>query len=247
MMDPAASEPPFEIVIYSGEPGASPAAPRVRPAETPAIPALRPERWLYVIHLLVLLSIAGLVVCIVGFVRLSRTPSTAEEASAPTARTTLPEPAPVEPTFDLAPKITGPIEPVQSALAPRPGAEGPAPAGSKPQAAPPAPAVEPEPEPEPEPPPPAPAPPPVEVKAVAPEVLEARKLLEEAKSIESENPGLGAERYRKVIALLPERSELWKNVADLELARGSTDEASRAYRARLRSRARARERAAIGV
>ncbi len=228
MMDPAASEPPFEILIYSGEPGASPAIPRVRPAETPVVSALKPERWLYVIHLLVLLSVAGLVICIVGFVRLSRSPSAPEEASAAVVRTPPPEP------IDLSPKITGPIEPVQLALAPRPGAEGPAPAASTPQAAPPAP-VAPEPEPEPAPPPPAPPPAPVEVKALAPEVVEARKLLEEAKSLESENPGLGAARYRKVIELLPERTELWKSVADLELARGSTDEAARAYRAYLKS------------
>src|SRR5438046_10073192 len=70
MSDPSVPEPPFEILILSGESGQGPSPGGGKP--------LRPERWLFVTHLLVLLSLAGLVVCIVGLVRLTRSSETAE-------------------------------------------------------------------------------------------------------------------------------------------------------------------------
>jgi hypothetical protein len=42
-------------------------------------------------------------------------------------------------------------------------------------------------------------------------------------------------RYRKILELLPERSELWKNIAELELARGAGEDAAKAYREYLRA------------
>jgi tetratricopeptide (TPR) repeat protein len=53
--------------------------------------------------------------------------------------------------------------------------------------------------------------------------------------MEPTNPALAATRYRRVLELLPGRTDLWKTIADLELGRGATDEAGRAYREYLRS------------
>jgi tetratricopeptide (TPR) repeat protein len=250
MSDPASSEPPFEILILSGEPGPSPMS--------AGSGRLRPERWLFVTHLLILLSLAGLVVCIVGLVRLTRS-SEAAEASA--GRVSLMESAAgsvVEPAIASPSKPSEKLETVPLALAPRPGAEGPAPAGSKPQAAPPAPAIEAfveagppleaepvaaavpvsAPAPAPAPalaPAPAPAPAPPELRVPSAEELEVKRLLEEAKSLEAGNPAQGIARYRKALDLAPERTELWKSIADLELGRGGSDEAARAYREFIRS------------
>jgi tetratricopeptide (TPR) repeat protein len=240
MIDPVSSEPTFEILILPQEPGARPRLPIPKIGR---IESLRPERWLYVTHLLVLLSLAGLVVCIVGLVRLSKSSEGHEVQAATIARVTLPEaaastPAP-EPARDPSPEPTNRIEPVQPALAPQRGAEGPSPAGAIPQAAPPAPTSERVvvadliPAVEPEPPPPPPAPPPV--KAVSAEETEARKLFEEARSLEATNPVLSVSRYRKILELFPERTQLWKNIAELEMARGSAEEAARAYREFLRA------------
>jgi tetratricopeptide (TPR) repeat protein len=190
--------------------------------------------------MLVLLTLVGLGVCIVGLVRLSRSTDGGEGPPSTPPRALLPQAVAsvaAEPVV-AAPPAPLPIsnEPVQLALAPRAGAEGPIPAGSRPEAAPPAPAVEAVPEPAPpveaEPPPP---PPPAEVRTVRTEEVEARKLVDEARLIESDNPAQGLARYRKALELLPERTELWKSVADLELARGAVEPATRAYREFLRS------------
>jgi tetratricopeptide (TPR) repeat protein len=224
------SEPTFEILILPEEPDA---AARAAGATSGRLQALRPERWLYVTHLLVLLSLAGLVVCIVGLVRLSKSSdvSSGEGAAATMARVALPEASastPVEASREESSEPSDKIETALPALAPQRGAEGSAPAGSIPQAAPPAPTIiVPIPAPTPEPEPVVAAPP---VKTVSAEELEARKLLEEAKALESSNPVQSVSHYRKVLELFPERSELWKPIADLELARGAGDEAARAYR-----------------
>ena len=223
MSDPSAPEPPFEILILSANPGPSSASGGGTP--------LRPERWLFVTHLLVLLSLAGLVVCIVGLVRLTRSPEGAEGAS---GRVSLMEAAAAsipEPAVEAPSKPAEKIEPVPPALAPRPtpaiesfADAGPPAEGEAVSVAVPAPAearVS------------APAAP--EARTVSPEEAEVRKLLGEAKALEAENPAQGVARYRKVLDLAPERTELWKTVADLELARGATDEAGRAYREFLRS------------
>src|SRR5881394_384504 len=98
-------EPTFEILIL---PEGGDAAARVPGSKSGRIPALRPERWLYVTHLLVLLSLAGLVVCIVGLVRLSKSPEAAAEgnAAAAIARVALPEASAsilIEPVQEPAP------------------------------------------------------------------------------------------------------------------------------------------------
>ena len=228
MIDPAASEPPFEILILTPEAGASPAR-RTLAAPPLAVGAPRPDRWLFVTHLLVLLSLAGLVVCIVGLVRLSRSPDGETGTAAAPGRAIL------EAAAATTEPAAGGIEPIRPALAPGSGAEGPSPAGSKPQAAPPAPALERVAE---------AIPPLLEVEAVpepaelrpaVAEDAEARKLLDEARSLEAANPAQGAARYRKVLELLPGKTELWKIIADLELGRGASEEAARAYREFLRS------------
>ncbi|HVE41004.1 MAG TPA: tetratricopeptide repeat protein [Planctomycetota bacterium] len=235
MSNPSASEPPFEILILSAAPEQTPASGGGKP--------LRPERWLFVTHLLVLLSLAGLVVCIVGLVRLTRSSETAEGS---VGRVSLMEAAAASvpaPANEASPRHPDPIEAILPALAPRPGAEGPAPAGSKPPAGPPAPIIEAAPEPvaapEPEVVPivasvPAPLPAAAEARVVTAEEAEVRKLLGEAKALEAD-PAEGLVRYRKVLDLSPGRTELWKTVADLELARGSSEEAAQAYREFLRS------------
>lgn len=226
------SEPTFEILILPEETDAAARAPG---ATSGRLHALRPERWLYVTHLLVLLSLAGLVVCIVGLVRLSKSPDVAGETAAATiARVALPE-ASASTTVDApreeSSELSDRIETTLPALAPPRGAEGPTPAGSIPQAAPPAPTIAvPVAAPEPE---PVPAPPPV--KTVSPEELQARRLLEEAKALEPSNPVQSLSCYRKILELFPERSEMWKPIADLELARGASEEAARAYREFLRA------------
>jgi superkiller protein 3 len=65
-------------------------------------------------------------------------------------------------------------------------------------------------------------------------VVAGRKYLEEAAALESTNPALAAERYRKALAILPARTDLWKTIADVELAGGATEEAAHAYREYLR-------------
>src|SRR5690242_17416275 len=85
MNDP---EPTFEILILPPESSAAP-----KPGRPGRIEGLRPERWLYVTHLLVLLSLAGLAVCIVGLVRLSKSTDGHEAAAAAIARVSLPEAA----------------------------------------------------------------------------------------------------------------------------------------------------------
>jgi tetratricopeptide (TPR) repeat protein len=259
MIDPSAPEPPFEILILSGDPGPIAASGGGKP--------LRPERWLFVTHLLVLLSLAGLVVCIVGLVRLTRSSEAAEGA---VARVSLMEASAAsvpQPPLDAPSRAAGKIEANPPALAPHPGAEGPAPAGSKPQAAPPAPAIEsvteavaptepapvalvaPVPAPAPAPvaapvvvPAPGPAPAPgaansaaPEPRVAAPEETEVGRLLGEAKALEADNPVESIARYRKALQLAPGRAELWKGIADLELARGASAEAAQAYREFLRS------------
>jgi tetratricopeptide (TPR) repeat protein len=225
MNDPVLSEPLFEIVMHSAEPERNAAIARFR---TSGPAAVRPERWMVVTHLLVLLALAGLVVCIVGLVRLSRSPDVDHpliaRASILEAAVTAPPPPP----------IPDPLEPGPPALAPQPGAEGPPSVGSKPQAAPPAPVFEPLVD----------AGPPLEferdpaaaeVRAAAAEEADVRKLIEDAKSHGSENPAQAVMRYRKIIDRYPERTELWKSMADLELGRGAVAEAALAYRAFLRA------------
>src|SRR5690242_17348910 len=116
MSDPSAPEPPFEILILSGEPGQGPASGGGK--------ALRPERWLFVTHLLVLLSLAGLVVCIVGLVRLTRS---SEASEGPVGRVSLMEAAaasiPIpEPAIEVSSRPPDKIETSPPTLAPRPGA-----------------------------------------------------------------------------------------------------------------------------
>jgi hypothetical protein len=77
------SEPTFEILILPQETGAAPKPGTGKPGR---LESLRPERWLYVTHLLVLLSLAGLVVCIVGLVRLSKSTEGHEPPAAGIAR-----------------------------------------------------------------------------------------------------------------------------------------------------------------
>ena len=222
-------EPAFEILILPESPGE---VVRVQGSTSGRFGALRPERWLYVTHLLVLLSLAGLVVCIVGLVRLSRSAETAGDgtAAAAIARVALPEASAAIVAEPAGAPVPEPVEILEPVLAPQRGAEGPSPAGAIPQAAPPAPTIDkiivsvPVPEPEPEPPPPPP------VKTASPEELEARKLLEEARSLETSSPVESSSRYRKILELFPERKELWKPIADLELARGAGEEAAKAYR-----------------
>src|SRR5262245_11577313 len=83
-------EPTFEILILPESPDE---AVRVHGSTFGKFRALRPERWLYVTHLLVLLSLAGLVVCIVGLVRLSKSPDAVggDGTAAAIARVALPE------------------------------------------------------------------------------------------------------------------------------------------------------------
>jgi tetratricopeptide (TPR) repeat protein len=70
---------------------------------------------------------------------------------------------------------------------------------------------------------------PLEVR-ISPEAVAGRKCLEEAAALEATNPALAAERYRKALAALPGRTDLWKTIADLELSSGSGEEACRSYR-----------------
>ena len=211
-------EPAFEILILPHEP--EPAA-RAAGSRSERIYAVRPERWLYVTHLLVLLSLAGLVVCIVGLVRLSKSPDGGGDATAATiARVALPEASAstvAEPAREPEPEPAD-LEPAPT---PQRGAEGPAPTIDKIIV------TVPVPEPEPE-----IAPPPV--RTISAEELEARKLLDEARSMEISNPVQSVSRYRKILELFPERAELWKPIADLELARGAGEEAAQAYREFLR-------------
>ena len=227
MNDPASSEPLFEIVMTSPEPERRPARFRISEPVGPA--AVRPERWMVVTHLLVLLALAGLVVCIVGLVRLSRSPEVADAAGPVVARASILEAAVTVPTPEPIREI---IEPRPPASAPSSGAEGPAPAGSRPQAAPPAPVAEPIVD----------ASPPIEepdpaieaARAAAAAEAERQKLVEEARSLASDNPAEAVSRYRKIVDRHPERSELWKTIADLELGRGAAPEAAAAYRAFLK-------------
>jgi superkiller protein 3 len=148
------------------------------------------------------------------------------------AAASVPEPAAEAPSKPLER-----IEAISPASAPRAGAEGPAPAGPRPPAALPAPVLETVAE----------AAAPVEAQSVpiavpavaaaapAPEDTEFRKLLGEAKALEADNPVQGLAKYRKALDLAPGRTELWKTVADLELARGASEEAAQAYREFLRS------------
>jgi superkiller protein 3 len=64
---------------------------------------------------------------------------------------------------------------------------------------------------------------------VSPEVVAGQKLLEEAAALKGSNPVQAADRYRRALALLPGRADLWKDIADLELSSGSSEEAARAY------------------
>src|SRR5437868_15037348 len=112
MIDPAASEPPIEILILSPEPEASPAR-RTHALQPLAGRATRPDRWLYVTHLLVLLSLAGLVVCIVGLVRLSRSPDGEPGTPAAPGRAILEAAAATtEPAADPPPPAAGGTEPI---------------------------------------------------------------------------------------------------------------------------------------
>jgi len=69
MIEPHASEPPLEILMLGSE-SAGPASPpalaspgsRPVPPMLPVAPAVRAERWLFVVHLLILVAFAGLVV-----------------------------------------------------------------------------------------------------------------------------------------------------------------------------------------
>jgi tetratricopeptide (TPR) repeat protein len=233
MKEASSTEAPFEIVMLSEDHETGVAGFRTATAG-PIGGSVRPERWLFVTHVLVLLSLVGLGICVVGLVRLSRSADVGEATPTTAAPILLPQAiasVAVEPVVDAPPEVPIPTEPVQLALAPRSGAEGPIPAGSKPEAAPPAPAVEvPEPVPVPA---AAVEPPPLPAEArvvVRPEESEARKLLDEARLLEADNPALGLARYRKALELLPEKTDLWKSVADLELSRGAVEPAARAYR-----------------
>src|SRR5262245_15467852 len=91
MTDSPASEAPFEILMLADgrDAGLDPG----RPLKPGALgPLVRPERWLFVTHLLVLLALAGLAICIVGIIRLSRN-SDGEATAAPTRRALMPEAA----------------------------------------------------------------------------------------------------------------------------------------------------------
>src|SRR4051812_30556317 len=90
MNDPETTEPSIEILILPDQSGAWPRPGAAKPGR---IETHRPERWLYVTHLLVLLSLAGLVVCIVGLVRLSKSTDGHDASAAAIARVSLPEPA----------------------------------------------------------------------------------------------------------------------------------------------------------
>src|SRR6185436_20384304 len=132
-------EPTFEILILPETPGE---VVRVPGSASGKLRALRPERWLYVTHLLVLLSLAGLVVCIVGLVRLSKSPDVAggDGTAAAIARVALPEASAAAIVAEPAgAPVSEPAETLEPVLAPQRGAEGPTPVGAIPQAAPPAP------------------------------------------------------------------------------------------------------------
>src|SRR5687767_10383204 len=103
------SEPLFEIVMTSPEPERRAGPVRLRMAEPVGPAAVRPERWMVVTHLLVLLALAGLVVCIVGLVRLSRSPEVADAAGPMVARASLLEAAVTLP----------PPEPIREIIEPR--------------------------------------------------------------------------------------------------------------------------------
>lgn len=223
-------EPTFEILILPENPAE---VLRVQGSTSGKLRALRPERWLYVTHLLVLLSLAGLVVCIVGLVRLSKSPDVVggDGTAAAIARVALPEASAAIVAEPAGAPLPEPAELLEPVLAPQRGAEGPSPVGAIPQAAPPAPTIDkiivtvPVVEPEPE-----VLPPPPPARTVSPEELEARKLFDEARSLEISNPVESTSRYRKILELFPKRKELWKPIADLELARGAGEEAAKAYR-----------------
>jgi tetratricopeptide (TPR) repeat protein len=241
MTDFRESEAPFEILMLSDGPGRDLHPGRSR-KPAPLGPIVRPERWLFVTHLLVLLALAGLAICIVGIVRLSRS-AEGDASATPAHRVLLPEAAAAVVPEPVVPFVTEASVKKEEAAPPapasRPAAEEPAPPPP-----PPAPPAAPKPEPVVESRVPAePAPPPVRAEPPAPpappaprpEEIEARTLLDEARALESENPALAAARYRKVLELLPQRTELWKTIADLDLGRGSLETAGRAYVEYLRS------------
>jgi tetratricopeptide (TPR) repeat protein len=273
MTEPLAPEPPLEILMLGSEAsatGSAPApltpAPRTLSPISPVAPAIRAERWLFVVHLLILVAFAGLVVYFVSLVWRDgdhRPTTDAPAVMLPTALASGTPPLMTEvPAVEKTPPALEKKEPerkepekkesLEPAVAPVSGAEEPIPAASRPEPAPPPPA-----------PPAAPAPPrplvlpgplleaapavaavaeeadvipspPQEIR-VSPEVAAGQKLLEEAASLETSNPALAAERYRKALALVPARTELWKNVADLELSCGANEQAARAYREFLRT------------
>jgi len=312
MSEPLAPEPPLEILMLGSEaagPGSppAPATPNSRsaPPTLPVAPAVRAERWLFVVHLLILVAFVGLVVCFLSLVWRDgdrRPPPEAPAVILPSAMasglpappgpvpTPVPAIIPASVTLEAAPErleiaeksdkpakapekvdkvVPAPEAPekvekpektakipekkisAEPAVAPVSGAEEPIPAASRPEPTPPPPApptlarIAPLPTP-----PPALAAPeataaaapseeteeaqlPLEVR-ISPEAAAGRKLLDEGAALEGTNPALAAERYRKALALLPGRTDLWKTIADLELTTGATEEATRAYREYLR-------------
>jgi len=252
MTDPHAPEPLLEIMMLGPEPGTpstSPSAPAASVSGSPLSSvkvAVRTEQWLVVVHLLILIAFAGLVVYFLSLVWRENDRRPGPEISG----TVLPAGASAEVPFEALAaalpvrqaKACEKKEMIEPAVAPVPGAEEPIPVSSRPEPAPPPPApivtLQLAAIPEPDPVTPAAGEPeeaevPVEIRT-NPELIAFRRLLEEAVSLRATNPVQSADRYRKAVALQPDRSELWKDIGDLELSTGMGEEAARAYREYLR-------------
>ncbi|HLY11008.1 MAG TPA: hypothetical protein VKW04_17030, partial [Planctomycetota bacterium] len=151
MADPIAPEPPLEVLMLgpeSGVPSGSPllaaAAARTASSLSPVSPPVRAERWLSVVHLLILFAFAGLVIYFVSLVwRDTDRPSDAKTASPvlPAVHASIVHPEallPLHPVKHVPASDTNEI--LEPAVAPVPGAEEPIPVSSRPEPVPPPPA-----------------------------------------------------------------------------------------------------------
>jgi tetratricopeptide (TPR) repeat protein len=258
MIDPVLPEPPLEVLMLGPEaaaPATSSSPPPSRSASpiSPVSAPVRAERWLSVVHLLILIAFAGLVIYFVSLVwrDADRPPDVRPSGailSPVHASIVAPETLVSIPPRRLVTKASEPNVTLEPAVAPVTGAEEPIPVSSRPEAVPPPPVRSPVD-------PPAGTAPlavlspspaavpstspaaagdsdeaevPVEI-ATSPELIAGRKLLEEAANLRTSKPVQAADRYRRALALLPGRGDLWKDIADLELNAGRCEEAARAY------------------
>jgi len=244
----APEKDPLSILDEPAPEAAAPAAPAPEPepapasesapepgpvAETPATPptkgVVRLERWLKVLHMVLII---GLIVTAVSLVRMLGRGDTGT-AGTPETPAKKDDLAKADVTPKVEPKTEPKVEPktepnpeprVEPKVEPKPEPK----VESKPE-----PKVEPKPEPkpglghetkpngdDPKKDPPAPN----------LEELQVASLLEEAAECERTDPAKAIGKYQKVLELRPARTELWKNIADLHLARDDRDEATRAYR-----------------